>query len=109
MAQGFMKHTTSGKTFYQRRVRLDGTTIMVQNPTTGAWANNTSWANSAKAITELSGMGSYLIDLSDLPQMWLDLLIYEQLGASPDASDTLVDSGSIHTPVISPMMMGSAR
>lgn len=109
MAQGFMQHRTTGDMLYHRRVRLAGTTIQVQDPTTGVWDAGTTWANSAKACTELSGMGSYLVDLSDLPPGWYDILIYKQAGASPDASDSLINAGSVHTPTISPMMMGSAR
>lgn len=108
MAQGIVKSYDTGNTLYQQRARIRGTAIQIQNPTTGEWATDTAHADSAKEAVESTGNGLYFFDLSDLPQDWYILRIFLQAGASPAADDTLLDSGMIHCPPISPMMLGSA-
>lgn len=75
-----------GAVYYFRIVRRDDGKIW--NTSTEAFADNTSWANSVVAMTEKGTTGAFPVIIpADFPPGTFDIIIYNQLGGSPENTD----------------------
>lgn len=76
----------TGKTYYVRFVRRsDG---YIWDNVAGAMVASPTWGDSAIELVETGETGAFPVVVpADLPPAYYDVIVYEQLGSTPDNTD----------------------
>jgi hypothetical protein len=85
----------TGASLYGRVERI-ADAVEIWAPATNTFATGTTWANSAKTMTE--NQGTYLLDLSALTPGYYEVKIYKMLGATVAITDTFLWGDSMRVP-----------